>query len=252
MIPIYVDLSDVITQMPMSESDIKGLSAYVLDRVATDFVQKWEELVDNNLKSTRSEYKKGIFQEQNTDDETVVVGLTARQSLLSLMLEEGSEPLDEKQGFAQSDKRKINKKGQWYITIPFRFATAEALGESSIFSGQLPKPIQNLVKSQTSPLTLSDINSVSGNYGELGKNMLSGYKHKFNIYEGLQRDEIGSGSNEIRGGYVNFRRVSENSDPASWIHPGFEARKFMDQALEEMDVPSVVDHAIDEYLDSIQ
>ena len=247
MIPISIDISDTVDEFTLSESEVKYLSGYLLDKISTEFVMRWEEQIDNNLKSTRSEYKKGIFQEQG-DDNSVVIGLTSRQSTLALMIEDGSEPFDEKQGFSQSDKRKTNKKDQWYITIPFRFATSGAIGESSAFSGKLPQPIMNLVKSQTTPLTIGDINKVPGNYGELGKNMTSGYQHKFNIYEGLQRVEVGSGQNESRGAYMNFRRVSENSDPAAWIHPGFEARHFMEAAIEDTDISSIVDHAVDEFL----
>ena len=63
----------------------------------------------------------------------------------------------------------------------------------------------------------------------MGENKTSGYKHKFNIYEGLQREQIGSGT-ENRGGYFSFRRASENSDPDSWAHPGFTALKLMETA----------------------
>jgi hypothetical protein len=45
-----------------------------------------------------------------------------------------------------------------------------------------------------------------------------------------------------------FRRVSLNSDADRFIHPGFEPRMLADKALNNMNVPQVVDVAIDNYL----
>ena len=47
---------------------------------------------------------------------------------------------------------------------------------------------------------------------------------------------------------MNFRRVSENSDPGAWIHPGFEAKHLMEAAIDEMDVDNIVDQTVDEFL----
>lgn len=250
MIPINIDISETVNEFVLSEDEVKSLSAYLLDRVATEFTMRWEEQIDQNLKSTRGEYKKGIFQEQNTDDGSITIGLTPRQSPMALKIEDGSDPYDMKEGFANSDKRKpsYRKNGTtgWYLTIPFRFATAEAIGESSVFSGNLPKPIQNIVKVAVEPLKFSQIPT---QFQAMGQNMISGYKHKFNIYEGLQRVETGSGT-EKRGAYMNFRRVSDLSDAAAWIHPGFEAKRLMEAAIQQTDFPAVVDDAINEFLNN--
>jgi len=247
VIPISIDISETIEEFSLTTEEIKLLSNYILDRVATEYVVRWEEQIDQNLKSTRQEYKRGIFQEQSADDNSITIGLTPRQSPMSLMLEEGASQFDEKLGFADSPKKHIGKNGKWYISVPFRYATAEALGESAIFSGQLPKPIQNLVKQSSSPITIEQIKGLPGSLGAVRKNLTSGYQHKFNIYEGLQRIEVGSGT-EKRGAYMNFRRVSENSDPAAWIHPGFEAKKLMDKAVDQTDFLSIVDDAVNEFL----
>jgi hypothetical protein len=245
MVPISIDISEVAGEFILDKKEIDSLSNYIVNSIATEFCMRWEEQIDNNLHSTRSEYKRGIFQEEG-DDNSVVIGLTARQSPMAMMIEEGANSFDEKEGFSNSSKRIIKKDGKgWYLTIPMRYATSEALGESGAFSGRLPKPIENLVKIMKEPLKLEQI---PGKFQGFGQNETSGYKHKFSIYEGLQRVEIGSGANEKRGGYMNFRRVSDKSDPASWIHPGLEARNFMDKALEETDIDTVVDHAVDEFL----
>lgn len=251
MIPIVADISGVIEEFTILKYEVKSLSSFILDRVSADFMDKWENQIVDNLHSTRNEYRKGIFQEE-TGDDSVVIGLTPRQSRLSMMIEDGSSQFDEKMGFSKSDKKKLGKNGQWYITVPFRYATSEALGESMSFSSKLPSPIQQMVKSQETPLNLSEIKSGAPEYADIGKNVTSGYQHKFNIYEGLHRVEIGSGSTEKRGAYMNFRRVSENSDPASWIHPGFEAKHLMEAAVDNMDISTLVDMVVDEFLSERQ
>lgn len=242
--PIVIDLSEVATEFVLSDEEIASLSRLVLASIADDYVRRWEKLIDNSLHSTRAEYKKGIFTEQ-PDDYNIIIGLTPRQSQLALMLEDGATSFDIKEGFAKSDKKKIGKSGGWYLTVPFRWATSDALGEAFGFSNKMPKPIEKIVKTSKEPLKLGDL---PAGFKELGQNKTSGYTHKFTIYEGLARQEIGSGSTEKRGGYMSFRRASENSDVGAWIHPGFQALGLMEKAAAEVDIVTLVDHTVDEFL----
>lgn len=241
--PISIDISEVAQEFVMSNEEIDSLSRFILANVADKYVREWEKLIDDNLHATRNEYKKGIFQEQ-PDDYSVIIGLTPRQSPIAMMIEDGASSFDEKEGFSKSDKKKISQKGKWYLTIPFRFATAEAIGESAIFANKMPLPIQRLVKVMKSPLKFEDL---PPGFNQIGQNKTSEYKHKFNIYEGLQRIETGSGK-EKRGSYMTFRRVGENSDKDAWIHPGFEALNLMEKAVEQVDIGQLVDFAVDQFL----
>lgn len=241
--PISIDISDVASEFVMSEEEVRSLSRYILARIADEYVREWEHLIDQNLHSTRNEYKKGIFSEQ-PDDYSVIIGLTPRQSKLAMMLEEGASQFDIKAGMEQSSKKHMKKDGGWYLTVPFSFATSEAIGES--FANKMPKPIEQLVKVMKEPLKLGNIPEA---LRSIGQNQTSGYKHKFNIYEGLQRKEVGSGQNEKRGGYINFRRISDKSDKDAWQHPGFEALNLMDKAAQEIDIGRLVDSAVQEFLD---
>lgn len=241
--PISIDISDLASEFVMSEEEVKSLSRYILARVADEYTREWERQIDQNLHSTRAEYKKGIFSEQ-PDDYSIIIGLTPRQSRLSMMLEEGASSFDIKEGMAKSSKKHMKKDGGWYLTVPFKFATSEAIGESG-FSNKMPKPIEKLVKVSKEPLKLDQIPS---EFRAIGENKTSGYNHKFNIYEGLQRKEIGSGQNEKRGGYMSFRRISDKSDQGSWQHPGFESLHLMEKASQEIDIGKLVDFAVDEFL----
>lgn len=51
------------------------------------------------------------------------------------------------------------------------------------------------------------------------------------------------------GGDVEFRIVSENSDPDSWIHPGYIGNFFIDKVLDNFD--NVIDEMMDKKIDEI-
>lgn len=241
--PISIDIRSVADEFHLSDEEIKQLSSFVLDSIIDGFMRHWENAIDKNLKGTRNEYKKGMFVDY-AQDGTVSIGLTARQSGMAMKQEEGSPPFDMKEGFARSDKKHQGTKG-WYIHIPFRWATTEALGESMIFSNKMPKPIQDLVKSQREALKISQIPK---EFRGIGVNKTSGYVHKNNIYEALKRYESGSGSTEKRGQYMSFRTASENGDPGSWVHPGFKALNLIDNTMSSFPLDEIVDKAVDDFL----
>ena len=51
------------------------------------------------------------------------------------------------------------------------------------------------------------------------------------------------------GGDVEFRVVSENSDPNSWMHPGYRGNFLIDKVLENFD--NVIEEMIDKKIDEI-
>lgn len=70
------------------------------------------------------------------------------------------------------------------------------------------------------------------------------YKHKAPIYEGLVRMEKIYQSPQSQSQYMTWRRVSPESDPYSWWHPGFQrnpisyhvekqAREWLEDAIEQ-------------------
>ena len=163
-------------------------------------------------------------------------------------------------GFANSDKAKTPKDGKgWYLTIPMRIATPEALGESEVFSGIMPTEVHNIAKSK-------EVDENTGKSDPVKPNELPSkfkpqkkevyipksdtyrqYQHKTSIYAGI-RKETDKENNQNR--YVNFRRVSDKSDAASWQHPGFEPYKIMEKAWADFsgDIDQIIDDQTDEIL----
>ena len=66
------------------------------------------------------------------------------------------------------------------------------------------------------------------------------------IYEGLKRNEKGSG-------YVMFRRVSINSHEDRWQHPGIMARDLAGKAVRELEprIPFMVEKTVDDFLQNL-
>ena len=255
MIPVNIDLSEIVEEFTLTAEQTQTLGDSILDRIVEDYMHKWNDIVNGGLKQLRSTYQRAMYVERSAS--SVVFGLTPGENGLALAIEEGKAPYDIKEGFRNSPKRKESLGGGWYLTVPFRYATSQAVAESTAFSGRLPEVIEKLVKSNGGkPLSASQL---PGQYAQLGRRkaiqtangVIPEYVHKAPQFQGLVRVDIGSTKSENRGGYFTFRRVSNNSDPNSWIHPGFDARKFMDKALDQTQIPQVVDMVLDNFLQQI-
>ena len=172
-------------------------------------------------------------------------------------IEEGVGAFDMKAGFERSSKKKLTKKGGWYLTIPFRWATPNAIGESSVFNARLPVSIHDAAKKLDGvAIELGDIpakyqvKKARPSITNLGlKETFNEYKHKTNIYQGVSRRRDTDGGST----YMSFRRVSSNSDDMSWIHTGINAYNLADDAKATLDrnFEDVCGIAIDKALDHL-
>jgi hypothetical protein len=247
MLALKIDMSDFIDQSALSEGEIDGFKSLLLDRIANTFEHNWKDIINENLHSTRAEYIKGMYVDR-PDDDTVIMGVIARQSKLAVDLELGKDAFDEKQGFANSPKRTMKKDGVgWYITIPFRHAVPTALGESPVFADVMPVSVYQLARNQKKALKFNQLPEGEQRLGirpgfNSGGKSFPAYKHKTAKYEGLVRIVD---TQENRGGYFTFRRVSDLSDVNSWIHPGFLPRNLLGKALAKTkgEIPLIISTA---------
>ena len=236
MIPISIDISPIIDAFEIAEKNVPLFRNAVLKRAVSTYEYYLGQEI-SKLSSTRRMYQNSLSTEF-VGDNTAIVTLTGKgEGRVALMLEEGTSPFDIKKGFSESDKKTLKRDGGWYLTIPFREATSEALGESGAFSGKLPKEIQKAAKANSGkPLSLLDLPE---KFREK-KISHAGYKHKSPLYQGVKHE---------KGQYTKFRRVSDNSDYNSWIHSGFEARKFMDKAANklEQNIGDIIDSVTNDF-----
>lgn len=254
-LPIRIDLSDVVQEFTLNQDESNLLATAIIDSVVQEYSMKWQDLVNKELKSSRPEYLKAMYIERPSATEAVF-GLSARESKLALMIEEGHGPWDEKPFLLGSLKAKRTKDGKPFLTVPFRHATPQAIAEAGIFSSIMPQDIYQLAKNSPMPLKRSQLpesQQIPGVRKEINVPGLKvpEYIHKAAKYEGLVRVEASSSENENRGQYMTFRRVSDNSDPNSWFNGGIIAKRLMDRALEIAQIDRVADMAIDETLERI-
>ena len=273
---IDFSLQGTIDEFKLAQPEVDALINTVAEALTSEILRNWDEAAKRGLHQTYQAYTNGL---------KVIDNGLGNKSIILMgkfpnMLENGAPPFNMKDGFANSSKVKYNKKGGWYLTIPFRIATPDAGGFSSVFSGVMPQAIYDIVKNfsgaatnlgtGTAPKnaptqrlggktgapipqpfdeirTRERISVLTRGVGGFVNNVFEEYKHKSSIYEGMQRDDKfyqATGQST----YNTFRRVGQNSDPLSWIHKGLEMRNFAGEALQNTNAQLVVDNTVDEVL----
>lgn len=241
---IGIDISDVVNEALMSEGEVKSFARFILDRVSKSYMDIWEDNVGKELHQTKRPYLEAMSAEY-VDDFNIMFKLSGKgKSAIAMMMEQGAAPFDIKEGMKNSPKAKNAGQDDWYITIPFRVATPEAVAESEGFSSQMDDIIYDIVKKEGEITT----KNLPEGYGPDTRKalMVKGemrveYKHKTNKFVGLKKYTDDSG----RGTYKSFRRISENSDKDSWLHKGMEAKHLMEKSLNELsnEIEYIVGHA---------
>ncbi len=251
----------------LSSTSISSLTNLLLTEVSNALVYNWRQEADGTLNSTRNLYKNGI-QKPEINATTAVIELIGR---LANMIESGAPAFDMKPGFQNSPKIKQKKNGGWYLTIPFRQAAATSLGENEAFSNIMPRQVYNIAKDLKATVSRPNGTVIYG--GSLSKDSLpkkfqkpstreaitdtdngkvlyGAYQHKSSIYAGIVKTKK-LYQKASQSQYFSFRRVSDASDPLSWIHPGFIAANLSDKAIDSTDVDTIVDNAANRFAESM-
>jgi len=251
LINIDIDTADLSAEFNLSQEDVEGLMQYTIETVTSEFALMWDQEAAQSLMKSRDQYRNAL-QVDSRGRFTGVVYLNPAVWIANA-IELGAEPFDMKPGMLSSPKAKTGADGSKYMSIPFRFGTPGALAESSVFAGVMPSDIHSSVlKSEKAgtPLQMGSIASkhhmpkshaYRNQLKAIGFDKMKKGTKTTSKYAGLQRNARGSG-------YVNFRRVSEKSDPEAFLHPGVQARHLGDKAYSRLDIPSSVDEAIDNFL----
>ncbi len=249
MIPVKVNISNIIDSFDLSESQASDLANRVTYHLANVYANNLISLAKTKLHSTRKQFVDGINVIQLSKHKSAVelTGFIANAVTL------GASPFDMKAGFMKSAKAKAKKGGGWYITVPFRMATPNTVATSSLFSAVMPPEIYNLAKGlkqgrglQRTSLPADFDERKMRPAKEVAGTVLPEYQHKSPMFEGVTKTGKGGHSQ-----YGTFRRVSDKSDPASWLHSGFEAKNLHIDAQTMMNVGAEVKMIVDKYLDSV-
>lgn len=255
MIPIKIDSTPLFENIPsFTQGDMDALIDFTVKEVASNFANLWEKEAESKLRSSRDQYIRSIVV-NDLGHAKASVDLVGQ---LPNMIESGAESFDMKVGLLKGKNSKLTKNGIRFNTVPFYIGTPGTLSEN--FSMELPKEVYEIILKKpqyipivggmASQLTFEDlpekyIVKESRMVQHPVSKAWAHYTHKSSKYEGVQRQR----SNVTRQNtYVSFRRVSENSDPFSWIHPGMQASNLADAALNELRIDFIVGRSIDEFL----
>ncbi len=250
---VSIDISDFVSTWSLTTQETELFVHSVLDEVGQRFYEYWYQEAGENLRQTKQEYQRGLYVEKPSED-SIIVGLIG---WLPNAIEQGLQPFDMKEGFAQSDKKKPsyrkNGKTGWYLTIPFRHGTPGIVAESGIFSDVMPAEVYKVAKNvikQGRPLMDTDLPiefQVKGIRPEVVNNITNQvfqeYQHKSSIYQGMTRSE-----KKYHGQYMTFRRVSDMSDPNSWIHKGFTSYNLMGKTLDKFPIDTIISNLKEDFL----
>lgn len=250
MIPIFIDTSEFANSLPSME-DAKQFTTNIISELAAEFAMRWGKAA-NELNSSRQEFKNSIYVNK-INDFNYEVGLTG---FLPNAIEQGISGFDQKEGFEMSAKKTFKKGGEgWYLTIPFRHASAGAIGESTAFTNVMPSEVYKVAKKlpENTGLNVKElpkefqVRKIRPEVVTKSK-VFEEYQHKHSIHSGIVKKQDQTG----RGTYVSFRRVSDiNIGDNSWIHTGIQARNFGEKALNMMDVPAIVDNLANKYIEEL-
>lgn len=211
---------DLLAEMsPVLNTAIKRAVSDSLENI----YDRWTFAAQERLNTTAEEYTSGLKTFISNDGFSGSIKL---EGSFQEKLELGSGPFDLKVGFSQSNLVKSsNKTGGWYMDIPFRQGTPN----SKTTYSKLPYRVYNSAKK------LPNLGRLSVN--EPSATSWTGYEHTTSIYDDLKKINIKSGKRSM---YMTWRRVSENSDLLSWMHPGFKGvnilqdiKPFASRILEE-------------------
>ena len=238
-----IDFSEVIDEFTLTYEEASGLGDVLVEAVTNQVLINWRTAAARGLHGTRSRYLRGL----QVVDRGRLANAIVLKGKFPNMLEQGISSFDMKIGFSKSSKVKRRKDGSgWYLTIPFRWATPDALGENEAFSGVMPKEVHKAAKRKASG---NIIMAVKPSDIPAALSRRKRQHHKSGIYEGIRRTKtIKEEKNERGGGYISFRRVSDRSDKKAFFHPGFVAKDFAAQALNNPNLQITIDNEIDNYL----
>lgn len=268
MIPVRIELGEVLSGFELTRDEVSAITQATVEAITFTVHNEILNLASQELRSTRRTYRANV----NLPVMERFKGTIVLTGALPNMIEQGADAFDMKTGFSKSPKRKVKKSGGWYLTVPFRWATPEAVADNEAFSNQMDKRLHDLVRSKpiqsirstaegiqtrsSGQITLDDLRSMArANRRTRGSRVVGGrsyaaYTHRSPIAQGIRREErLYEGA--LQSKYVSFRRVSDKSDPNSWIHGGLQARDFMPRAVENTDKEAIAADTIDAQLSNL-
>ena len=206
---------------------------------------EWVRIAQSRLQTSRELYINGLRQAESYKQEVSPDGgMVIEIQLVGDMpnnIEFGMGSFDMKSvrpGWLGGSKAKTGKDGKKYVTIPFRHSTSNSprfadtgKAKADGLKGQLRAAVK----------TYGLDRMVRAGTGQVVEGVVARIPSKAPVHpylQGLQRSQVQTaGSLGMRGsGQLHtFRRMSENSKPSAWIHPGIKAANILPEIESWMD-----------------
>lgn len=259
---IELNIDSLIEELNLPTNTADAVVANAVEAVTVEVFRNWSLAASSKLKSTRQEYINGL-EVLDSGNFSRVIRLNGK---FNNMLEKGCSAYDMKEGFRNSSKAimttRVGKGGVvthgWYLTIPFRIGVPTTIGDNSAFSGVMPQEVYDTIKVKKANVGLKR-EEIASPY-DLPKTrraivlpsakVIPAYQHKSSIYQGMMK-KTGAYGKTTQNTYVSFRRVSDNSDPNSWMHRGLKAGNFLDKAISNSDIDMIVENSVDKTLSNL-
>lgn len=226
MLEINIDVIQNVDFESFGQAQIEAFEQ-AIESLAIATRDKWVSLAQEKLQSSRSEYVRGLqestsFQKNGRLDYQInLVGF------LPNAVEGGLNPYDMKPGLL-GGKAAAKNQGK-YVTIPFRHYPSAQSAE------RVPTKVPNYKQDLANVMKRSGLGGIkkapSGQalQGKVGiakgtQKYVQKLKphHKNTIFEGLTQYQK-TYQKSTQSQFMTFRRVSQKSDPSSWLHPGIKA-----------------------------
>lgn len=238
---------------------IPGLLQQTLPEVAEGIRNEIVSTAQRELGASGQDYAQGVTMLQYpVTTAKILRGGYVHVATISLTgwlpnaIENGLEPYDMKPALLQGRNAKIAKDGTRYNTVPFRHQTPGTVGVAGAPMGSAEKR-QGMSKTEAELLgkkihrearKLKASTSQPGKGTQWGERLaarVGGVKklkphHSTDIYAGMVRMEK-TYREATQNQYRTFRRVSDRSPSAKWLHPGIQRRDFFGRAAKR--VPAI-------------
>lgn len=238
--PIQIDISGHLPAVGYDEDAMRE-RVFTLAEMARG---EWIRQAQTHLEGSAADYIAGI-QPVEVEGNWATVALVGE---LPNAIENGKAPFDMKPGLLKGPNAKVGKNGR-YNTVPFRHGTPETTGKRvgapMPITGHTPKGTPtSLIYAAAKRVKASSENATGktvwggrtgdfGGYGMRTQLPVKGgrpgaYTWKASPFAGMVKIAK-TYKSAVQNQYVTFRRVSDNSDPSSWWHPGIKARRFVNR-----------------------
>ncbi len=221
MFNMQVSLKSSIPQYIKEVYDSGKFEEQILEEIEEEARDKWVSLARESLGSTADDYIDGI--DTQIKGKSVVLQL---DGTLALMQENGTPKFDMKPGLLKNSKN-------GYTDVPISSSKPKSGGPN-----EMPKNIYAKAKHLHFGDRLSDRT-------RLKSSKVMPYKHATSLYSGMMKSDRAH-AKKTGAGYFTIRRVSKNSDPYSWWHPGFQPLNLADKVKEylEMSFDGIVNKVV--------